>query len=261
MYFEFGGKFGDFLTHVILFLCNFTQYPTLLNVVSKVCNGPITVYNKLKLCEADLSKYRNEYTWTRYIERVISFIIWCSSPFSHNLWLSWLFLVFFFSGVCQKMEQNISGNAKKEKLEVLAPFASLEDLSPEQESPIEERYQPNLPQITEEQLKKATAMSSTVTETATATVTASTSSTNISNNNNNSDSSNNNHNNNNNNNNNNSLAISSTPRIDISRASSSSHQDDSSPERELFGTGEFHFWTNCLLFVLQGINKTPLFTN
>lgn len=31
-----------------------------------------------------------------------------------------------------------------------------------------------------------------------------------------------------------------TPRIDISRASSSSHHEDSSPERELFG-GEYNF--------------------
>lgn len=36
-----------------------------------------------------------------------------------------------------------------------------------------------------------------------------------------------------------------TPRIDISRASSSSHQDDSSPERDLF-TGELK-----LLFFFQ----------
>lgn len=36
------------------------------------------------------------------------------------------------------------------------------------------------------------------------------------------------------------LAMPNTPRIDISRASSSSHHDDSSPERDLF-VGEFKY--------------------
>nr|XP_018898054.1 PREDICTED: serine/arginine repetitive matrix protein 2 isoform X2 [Bemisia tabaci] len=106
------------------------------------------------------------------------------------------------------MEQDKPGNAKKEKLEVLAPFASLEDLSPE--SPLAEHFAPSLPQIPEEQ-KKMSSTASVAASTATPAPPPGS------------------------NNNNNSLGISSTPRIDISRASSSSHQDDSSPERELFG--------------------------
>lgn len=40
------------------------------------------------------------------------------------------------------------------------------------------------------------------------------------------------------------LAMPNTPRIDISRASSSSHHDDSSPERDLF-VGEFKYLKYC----------------
>lgn len=70
----------------------------------------------------------------------------------------------------------------------LAPYASIEDLSDERESPLEEEKQKSkLPNI-EEEMKALTNTNLNVTNT--------------------------------------------TPRIDISRASSSSHQEDSSPERE-----------------------------
>lgn len=79
---------------------------------------------------------------------------------------------------------------KGRSVEGLAPFASVEDLSDEQDSP-GEKHRLTLPGVKEESGVKSPRMGVP------------------------------------------------TPRIDISRASSSSHQDDSSPERDLF-TGNIH---------------------
>lgn len=76
----------------------------------------------------------------------------------------------------------------KVKTKGLAPFASVEDLSDEQDSPGHDKHRLALPGIKEDSgIKSPRAGPAAI-----------------------------------------------TPRIDISRASSSSHHDDSSPERDLF---------------------------
>ena len=81
----------------------------------------------------------------------------------------------------------------------LAPFASVEDLSDDQDSPVEDKNRLTLPGIREDTGSKSP------------------------------------------------KPISAAPRIDISRASSSSHHDDSSPERDLFAG---LFLSELLLFLL-----------
>lgn len=82
----------------------------------------------------------------------------------------------------------------------LAPFASVEDLSDDQDSPVEDKNRLTLPGIREDTGSRSP------------------------------------------------KPVSATPRIDISRASSSSHHDDSSPERDLFA-GWLYLSCFILLFI------------
>lgn len=97
---------------------------------------------------------------------------------------------------------------KRIRVKDLAPFASIEDLSDERESPLDgDKPKTTLANI-EEEAKTSKVCTSSTGSTSGTTNSSPAAKMNLN-------------------------VTSTTPRIDISRASSSSHQDDSSPEREL----------------------------